>query len=156
MTASETLTHALAPLRKNGAELDALADRARGAVRTAANTSAKPLSVNHHLRLCVALGFDPFIEGRAVAPFRIGSFHKTRFGEVVRHIRTERAFNLREASQVYGVSIRALSYIENGHEVSIETVLTVCRGIGIHPFLFAKECFTGNSAVTVSTELEAA
>lgn len=52
---------------------------------------------------------------------------------------------VREGAKTFGVSSRALSFIENGHDVGIETVLTVCRAIGIHPFLFARDCFTANS-----------
>lgn len=142
MTAPERLQAALQAC----ADLDALSDRARvphKIGRVAAK--GRPISVNHYLRLAAALGFDPFIEGRTVEPFRIGSFHKARFGEVVRHIRQERAMRIREGAQRFGVSIRTLSYIENGNDVCIDTVLTVCRSIGIHPFMFARDCFTARA-----------
>lgn len=143
MTAPDRLKEAL----QGCADLDALSERAR-VPRKIGRIAAhgRPVSVNHYLRLAVAAGFDPFIEGRTIEPFRIGSFHKARFGDVVRHIRTERALKIREGAKHFGVSIRALSYIENGHDVCIDTVLTVCRAIGIHPFLFARDCFTAAKA----------
>lgn len=143
MTAPERLKEAM----QCCADLDALSDFARVS-HTVGRRAARgqDVSVNHYLRLAAAIGFDPFVDGRQAAPYRIGSFHKTRFGDVVRHIRTERALKIREGAKHFGVSIRALSYIENGHDVCIDTVLTVCHAIGIHPFLFARDCFTAAKA----------
>lgn len=144
MTASERLTQALAPLwGLHGTQLDELADRAR-VPRKIARMAARgrAVSVNHHLRLAVAVGLDSYFEGRTVTPFRIGSFHKRRFGEFVKLYRTERALSVRECAKAFGVSARALCWIETGHDSSIDVVLTVCRAIGIHPFLFCRDAFT--------------
>lgn len=156
MSAPERLKAALVPFCHHG-ELDALSDHA-GVPRKVARKASRggDISVNHHLRLAVALGYDPFIEGRKVDPFRIGSFHKRRFGEVVRYIRKERALNMREGTEYFGVSLRTLSYIENGYEVCIDTVLIVCRVIGIHPFLFARDCFTARVERSNASEVRSA
>jgi DNA-binding XRE family transcriptional regulator len=159
VTAPERLTQALRPLwgSQGCTELDALADRAlvpRKIARMAARGRA--VAVSHHLRLAITAGFDPYIEGRTIAPYQLGTFHRARFGETVRHVRREAGQSNLEAAKAFGISTRALSYVENGKDACIETVFAVCRGIGIHPLLFCRECFTVNTDRKALNLLEAA
>lgn len=115
------------------------------------------VSVDHHLRLSAAVGFDPYIEARKVDPFALGRFNRADFGQVVRRYRKDdRHQDIHSGAADIGISVRALSFIENGRVVSIDATLAACRYVGIHPFAFARNRFTGNTGCNPLTQKVAA
>lgn len=156
MTAIDRLSHALLGMR--GPVLDDLAARAELPSKIARMAArGRGVSVDHHLRLAATLGLDPFVIDLTFAPFKLGRFNRSEFGVCVRRYRREdRRQNIHAGAAAAGLSIRALSFIENGRVVSIDATLAACRYIGIHPFAFAKVEFTCNCGCNPLSEKVAA
>lgn len=96
---------------------------------------------------------DPFIVGRPMAGFALGRFSRIEFGTTVRRYRTDDLkIGIRDAAIRAGLSLRVLSYIENGRLVSIDATLAACRFIKVHPFAFARR----TQAVVIPIETRSA
>lgn len=152
MTPGDLLRSVIKPLPP--ARCAALVDAGIGRRLVRRAALGQPVNVTAHLKLCAAVGIDPFIEGRTFAPFVLGTFKRARLGEVMRRYRREdRKMHAREVAAETGLSVRALSFIENGEAVSIESTLAACRFVCIHPFVFAQRL---TPDVSRETSLEAA
>jgi DNA-binding XRE family transcriptional regulator len=140
------LAKALQVAAPSSTALAEIADRAGGLRRQIFRARAgKQINAGAFLALCAVIGIDP-VNGLP-RPVRVvpSSIAWPMVGAALRIARRLRHHDQRSAAQVIGMSAATVCRIEAGDPVSIESLLSVCRFIGVHPDHYAEpESFTGN------------
>jgi hypothetical protein len=101
--------------------------------------AGRPVNAGAFLALCGAAGIDP-VDGSARSPKRVpAGIAWSLVGEGLRITRRLRREELRSAARHVRLSPATLSRAEAGDALSIESLLAVCRFIGVHPEHYACE-----------------
>jgi DNA-binding Xre family transcriptional regulator len=109
---------------RTGPEMRRLVFRAR---------AGRPINAGAFLAICAAIGIDP-VDGSSRAPRAVPARVAWRMVGVGLSIaRRLRRQDLRSAAKVIGISASTLCRIEAGDAVSVESLLALCRYIGVHP-----------------------
>jgi hypothetical protein len=103
----------------------------RGAILRA--RAGKPINAGAYLALCGAVGVDP-LDGSPRPPKRVSTgVAWPMVGAGLKIVRQLRDQDQRSAAKAIGISAATLCRVEAGDAVSVETLLAVCKFIGIHP-----------------------
>jgi DNA-binding XRE family transcriptional regulator len=95
--------------------------------------AGKSINAGAYLALCGVLGLDP-VDGSPRPVKRVASrVVWPMVGAGLRIVRRLRDQDQRSAAKAIGISAATLCRVEAGDAVSIETLLSVCRFIGVHP-----------------------
>jgi DNA-binding Xre family transcriptional regulator len=112
-----------------------IADRAGNDLRRAVQRarSGKAVNAGAHLALCGAVGIDP-VDGSPRPVKRVPRCvaWPVIAGELKR-VRLLRRFDQRSAARVIGISASSICRVEAGNDVSVATLVQVCRFIEVHP-----------------------
>jgi DNA-binding Xre family transcriptional regulator len=137
----DMLAAALKTFASSSAVAAEIADRAGNDMRRHVfrARAGKPVNAGAFLALCGALGIDP-ADGSYRPPSRVSSnVSWPALGTSLRSARQLRHQDQRSAARVIGVSAATLCRAEAGDAVSVESLLAICRFIGVHPEHFLEQ-----------------
>jgi hypothetical protein len=101
--------------------------------------AGRPVNAGAFLALCGAAGIDP-VDGSARPPKRVPAcIAWPLVGAGLRITRRLRRQELRSTARQIGVCAATLCRVEAGDAVSIESLLAVCRFVGVHPEHYAHD-----------------
>jgi len=115
--------------------------RANGINGRIANRASRGIEINasDYLRLCAALGLCP-VTGGPTEPKALGPLDWRLVGlkVCVTLIGSpgDKHMPMRKAAKSWRIALAALARMKSGQPVSIDNLLKLCRGLGVHPHMF--------------------
>ena len=115
--------------------------RAHGVDGRVARRAARGIDINasDYLRLCGALGICP-VTGGATEPKVLADIDWRLVGLKVCATLIgspgDKSMPMRKAAKSWRIALAALARMKSGQPVSVDNLLRLCRGLGVHPHLF--------------------
>lgn len=106
--------------------------------------AGRKVGAQNYLLLCAVAGIDP-LTGSASEPTSLAGFviDWRALSASCFLTRAARRLSIRTAAILAGVSVATISRLECGHPLSVESILSICRFVGLPPAAFLR--FTGNT-----------